>query len=417
MKKITMSILGFGQRGKVFAHVTKPFHEQVELVAVCEKDIEKHDDIQHNYGVPKRHIYTDFNKFIEQGKLSDFLVISTMDQDHYNHAIAALNAGYHLLLEKPIALTKEHIESIKDTANELNLRVSIAHVLRYTPFYMKIKSLITEGHLGQIATLSQTEHVGYFHYAHSFVRGNWHNSRQSAPMILAKSCHDLDIIKWLIDQRCKHISSFGNLMYFNENNAPKGSAKHCYQCTVECPYHAIDFYSKNPNWMALFTDKTDAKAVLSNEHINYGKCVYRMDNDVVDHQVVNMEFEFGTTASFVMTAFSNETRRTIKIHGTKAELEAELDSGLIKLMPYGKETLYFNINQMEEDLSYHSGGDKKLIMDFIHVLANPNHAPLLTDINYAVESHFMALNAEQSRLKSGEVIDLEKEWHRYGKTI
>jgi len=408
-----MAVLGFGQRGIVFANAAKDFSNEVVLTHVCEKNIAKHHMIEQEYHIKNENIYTEYSKFLSKGKLADFLVISTMDQDHYEHVMRALDVGYHILLEKPIALNKKHIYEIKEKANQMNLKIAVAHVLRYTPFYQKIKELIQHGQIGEIATLSQTENVGFLHYAHSYVRGNWHKESTSSPMILAKSCHDLDIIKYLIGQRVQYLTSFGNLFYFKESNAPEGSATHCIDCKVACPFNALDFYQNNPMWMQFFTLETDAKKVLSNKNLNYGKCVYKMDNDVVDHQIVNMQFENGATSSFVMTAFSNETHRNIKIHGTKGEIEGDLESNIIQLKIYGHDVQTIDVSIFSDDFSYHSGGDKKLFIDFVRGITN--HQTFLTDINESVESHFLAFDAELSRHNHGAVQDLRSQWSMYEK--
>ena len=413
LNKITMAVLGFGQRGIVFSNVAKDFKDEVELVAVCEKNQDKFDMIKNKYYLNESQIYQNENDFFSKGKLADILIISTMDQDHYLHTMKALDVGYDILLEKPIALTKGHIFKIKEKANKLNRKIAVAHVLRYTPFYQEIKKVIDSKLIGQIASIHQTENVGYLHYAHSYVRGNWHNSNVSSPMILAKSCHDIDIINYLMGQRVEYLSSFGSLFYFKKENMPKGAAKNCIDCKVECPFNAINFYEKNKDWMAFFTLETDVLKVMSNRNLNYGKCVYDMDNNVVDHQVLNMQYENGTTASFLMTAFSKTTHRRIEIKGTLGEIVGDLEDNIIHVMPYGKDNYEINIALLTSDLSYHSGGDKNLLIDFVRGIRD--NQPFNTDINNAVESHYLAFNAEESRLKNGLVIDAKKEWVHYGR--
>lgn len=411
MKKMTIAVLGFGQRGIVFSNVAKAFPEEIMLVAVCEQNINKHPWIIKNYHLKETQIYQSFDAFMNAGKLADILVISTMDQDHHRHALRALEVGYDILLEKPIALSKKDIFEIKDEANRRHRKVAVAHVLRYTHFYKEIKKLIDQDVLGSIATIHQTENVGYLHYAHSFVRGNWHNSNTSSPMILAKSCHDIDILRYLVGKRVEAISSFGNLHYFKKENMPKGAAKNCIDCTLDCPFNAVKFYQENPSWMAFFSLETDAKKVLSDRNLTYGRCVYDMDNNVVDHQVLNMQFEDGSSASFTMTAFSYKTHRRIEIKGTKAELVGDLEDNLITVMPYGKNPYEIDIKTLTDDFSYHSGGDKNLLIDFVRAVRDDS--PFLTDINYSVESHYLAFDAETSRLNKGLVIDTSKSWSDY----
>lgn len=410
MKKITVSILGFGQRGLVYTETMMKNKDEVELIKVCEVNLLKHKEIKKNYHLKDEDVFRDENLFFQK-KWSDVLIISTMDKDHYHQVLKALDLGYHILLEKPIALHKEEIIHVKDYAKEKGLKIAVAHVLRYTMFYEKIKEIIDSNMIGKIATLQQTENVGYFHYVHSYVRGNWHNSDESSPMILAKSCHDLDIIRYLMGERVQRLSSFGNLFYFKKENAPKNSASHCKDCHVDCPFNAIDFYKKNPRWMKIFSINPDVDEVFKDESLNYGKCVYKMDNNVVDHQVVNLEFEHGATASFTMTAFSNENHRSLRIHGTKGEIDADMDNYIITVKPYGKNKIEIDLRDYTEDFSHHGGGDNRLFMDFIRALRDDK--PFITDIKDSVESHLLALDAEFSRVNHGKTIFLSDQWKSF----
>lgn len=412
MKTITVSILGFGQRGLVYAEAIEKHTEEVKLVKVCEVNEKKHASVMERFHLSQDDIMLDEETFFEQ-KWSDILVISTMDKDHYRQVMKALDLGYDILLEKPIALNKEEIIQIKDKANLLGRKIAVAHVLRYTMFYTKLKELIDHKAIGEIVTLHQTENVGYFHYVHSYVRGNWHNSKDSSPMILAKSCHDLDIMRYLIGHRVKHMSSFGNLFYFKKENAPKGAKRYCKDCTVDCPFNALDFYRKNSRWMKIFSTDDDVDRVFQDETLNYGKCVYQMDNDVVDHQVVNLLFEHGATASLTMTGFSNENHRTITIHGTMGEINGDMDDYVITIKPYGKPIYHIDLREFTTDFSHHGGGDYRLFMDFIEAVRDDKY--FITDINDSVESHVLALDAETSRLKDGQVIDLTSSWSSYSR--
>lgn len=409
MDKIKIAILGFGQRGFVYANIIQAHQAEMELVAVCEINPVKKPLIMQMFNIAEENYYTDYKEMFKKGKIADILVISTMDQDHYHQAMEALDLGYDIMLEKPIAVNKHEITDIKDKANKLNRKVAVAHVLRYTPFYQKLKKIIDSDKIGKIMTLSQTEHVGYFHYAHSYVRGNWSKAETSAPMILAKSCHDLDIIQFLIGEKCEYLTSFGNLNYFKKENAPEGAADHCYKCQVDCPYNAVNFYKQNPMWMMIFSLKSDPEKVLSDENLRYGKCVYKLDNNVVDHQVVNMQFVGGATASFTMTAFSNETHRSIKIHGSKGEIEGDLEERKITVKVYGKEIETIDVNLLTDDFSHHQGGDVKMFVDFVRNVKNRQPISGLTDINNSVDSHFMAIDAETSRLNNGKVIHYKYE--------
>lgn len=406
-----IAILGFGQRGFIYANIIREFPEDMELAAVCEINPAKKPVIMQMFGVQSDRYFENEDEFFAQGKLADILIISTMDRDHYREAMKALDLGYDLLLEKPIAVSKKEILAIRDKAKQLHRKIAVAHVLRYTPFYQKLKSIIDSGTIGTVMTVSQIEHVGYLHYAHSYVRGNWRDTETSAPMVLAKSCHDLDIIRYLIGSSCTKLNSFGKLSYFTSDNAPQGSAGFCYQCPVKenCPYNALEFYRKNPMWMMIFSLDTDPERVLSDESIRYGRCVWKCDNNAVDHQTVNMEFANGATAVFTMTAFSAQTHRFIKIHGSLGEIEGDLEAMKITVRIFGKEEEVIDVSGLADDFSWHAGGDKKMLVDFVRHVRDGVMISGLTDISHSIESHFMALDAEESRLHGGITIAMHYE--------
>lgn len=413
MKKLSMAILGFGQRGKLYADIALNESEIITLVSVCDRNDSKVQMIKDKYNVKAEMIFNDEELFFSKGKIADMLLIATLDAAHYKQAMRALDLGYHILLEKPIALNKEQIYEIKNKANNLNLKVAVAHVLRYTPFYQTIKQLIDEEKIGKVATINQTENIGYFHYVHSYVRGNWHKTPESAPIILAKSSHDLDIIRYLVGSRVKSLSSFGNLFYFKKENAPANSTDYCIDCEVDCPFNAVKFYKQNPKWFDLFSQENNIEEYFKNSKSNYGKCVYKMDNNVADHQVVNMEFENGVSGVFLMTGFSNENHRKLTVHGTLGEIDADMDDGLIVLKQYGKDKLIINTKDKIDTISPHAGGDSRLFIDFVRAIQREED--FITNINYSVESHVLAFAAESSKNKNGEVQNLSKEWSNYGK--
>src|SRR5690554_856826 len=403
MKKVKVAILGFGQRGFVYANIIKNNPDLMELVSVCEINPYKKPVIMSTFNISEDNYFTDYKKMYEKGKLADVLIISTMDQDHYKQALEALEIGYDLLLEKPIAVEKEHIIDIMEKAKQLKRKAAVAHVLRYTPFYQKLKLLIDDDRIGKVQAISQTENIGYFHYAHSYVRGNWRKKELSAPMILAKACHDLDIIKYLVDSKCIKLSSFGNLNYFKKDNTPKGASDYCYKCEVVCPFNALKFYKENPLWAMIFSLNPNIDEVLRDENLTYSRCVYKLDNDVPDSQVVNLEFANGVLASLVVTAFSKETHRQIKIHGSLGEIEADLEAKKIVVKPYLEEDEIIDLSKHSETFDFHQGGDINMLVDFVLNIKDGTKVSALTDINYSLESHELAIDAEASRLNNGKV--------------
>lgn len=408
--KTKIAILGFGARGTMFGYIA--LDEGYELVAVCDVNEERRKAAHHDFGVKKERIFADEGEFFAQGKLADILIIATLDKYHYHEAITALKLGYDVLLEKPIALDLNEIIEIGDTARRLKRKIGVCHVLRYTPFYSKVKAIIDSGVLGEITSIIQTENVGYYHYAHSFVRGNWHNSIETCPMILAKCCHDFDLILWLSGKSCQSLSSFGSLTYFKEENAPLGATKRCKDCPVHasCPFDAYQIYTKYPTWVKQ-PDGYDytvenAMKVLDDNNTFYDRCVFHSDNDVVDRQMVNLELEDGVLAHLTMHAFSGEVYRRTQVAGTHGELNGVFESGKIELQIFGEEKQMIDV-KVDDTLSQHCGGDRKLLVDFVNSVKNDDLKEFRTSVDKSIESHKLAFYAEESRLHHGKSLKIK----------
>ncbi len=323
----------------------------------------------------------------------------------------ALDLGYHVLLEKPMSPSPEECIKMVEKAKEMDRTLTICHVLRYTPFWSRIKSIVQNGNIGQIASIQLNENVEYMHMSHSFVRGNWKSKEQSSPMILAKSCHDMDIISYIMDQDCKRINSFGSLMYFNEANKPEGAPLRCLDgCPVEneCPFHAGRYYlGIGRGWAMKFTEENSNEAIIERlNHTDYGKCVFQSDNDVVDHQVVNMEFENGATATFSMSAFTREQTRIVQIMGTKGEIRGNMETNEISIFDFL--TREEKIVKFPEVSSGHGGGDEGIINDFIDAINSSDQNVSKSIASKSLISHLMAFAAEESRLNHGQSINIDE---------
>ncbi|MFQ9736939.1 MAG: Gfo/Idh/MocA family protein [Christensenellaceae bacterium] len=326
------AIIGFGSRGTLFAGYIKE-NANMRLTAVVDVCEEQLVLAQKEYGVSADRCYRDYRDFYRAGKIADAVIVASQDADHYAHTIPALEAGYDVLLEKPVANRLEDCIGIRDKANALHRKVMVCHVLRYSHFYDFVKKIIDGGEIGRVININQTENVGYWHYAHSFIRGAWRNSDTSSPMILAKCCHDLDIITYLIGSDCESISSFGNLTYFKEENAPNGSAAYCFKCPLKdkCVFNCLKIYNDR-NWMVLGSRSQlsadcmeELEEKLKDENNPFSRCVFRCDNNVVDHQEVEMLYKNGATAHLTMTPFSEECTRTLNVHGTAGEIEGDME--------------------------------------------------------------------------------------------
>lgn len=407
MKKVSIAIAGCGGRGRNTYGRMMSKIENGEIVAIADINPDALAATAREFGIPDCACYSSAEQLLEQDRLADILIIATPDDCHAAQAVSALGKGYHLLLEKPIATTEEDCLRVLEAQRRAGTHVVVCHVLRYAHFYVKIKQLIDEGAVGEVVTVNAIERVWYMHQAHSFVRGNWRNSEESSPMILAKCCHDMDIIGWIAGKRCRSVSSYGSLMYFNRANAPEGSADRCADCSVEdCKYNAYDFYPSLVHEDCTWWPANVLSPTPDREHIlealdngPYGRCVFRCDNDVVDHQVVNMLFEDGVTANFTMTAFTANGARAMNVMGTDGEIRADYDGGFIRVMPFGGEEYTIDVNSLSADSSGHGGGDIVMLRDFINCIANGT-APKF-ELRESTQSHLIAFAAERSRLNGG----------------
>jgi predicted dehydrogenase len=291
--------------------------------------------------------------------------------------------------------------------------VVVCHVLRYTVFYQQAKQLIAEGKIGRVRSIEAMEQVGYYHYAHSFVRGNWHKEADSSPMILAKCSHDMDILTWLADKKCLKLSSFGTLSHFKAENCPADAAERCFDCKVEgCPFHAPNFYfSRIPGWPThiLHPEPTVENLTEVLKTTNYGKCVYKMDNDVVDHQTVNMLLEDDVTVSFQMVGFTNKQTRTLRVMGTEGEIWGDFHTRKLYWQRFNEERHEIDLETLTTDFAGHGGGDGRLVYDLIRLYRGDDFdTGAITFLDRSTESHYMAFAAEASRVQGGALVDMEE---------
>jgi predicted dehydrogenase len=403
MKKITAALLGAGSRGAgAYGTYALGHPHEIQFVAVADPNVERRESFKKLHNVSDENSFETMDELLEKPKMADVMIICTQDKMHFEPAIKAMEKGYHVLLEKPMSPDPKECILLGEYAKKHNVILSICHVLRYTPFFGTIKKLLTEGRIGKLISIQHNENVGYYHQAHSYVRGNWRNLKESSPMILAKSCHDMDILLWLADSNCKRISSFGSLTHFKEENAPEGAPKRCLDgCPAEttCPFYAPKQYlTSNTGWPTslISEDKSLEARTKALKEGPYGRCVYHCDNDVVDHQVVNMEFENEVTASFTMCAFTNEVSRTIKLMGTKGEIRASHEKHEIMVIDFATGTK--EVISLKKPTSGHGGGDAGIMHSFVRLIQNQNEAESLTSADVSIQSHIMAFAAEESRV-------------------
>ncbi len=422
MKQITVAIAGLGGRGKdCYAKIQKKIPEQMKIVAIADVIPSKVEVVKKEYGVSDDMCFESAEEMLSRPKLADVMFICTMDRQHYAHAMAALDLGYDLLLEKPISPDLKECKEIAAKANALGRKVVVCHVLRYTPFYQTLKAQLESGKIGDVVAIQAMEQVGYWHQAHSFVRGNWRNSTETSPMILQKACHDMDILTWLAGSDCKSISSVGGLKEFRADRAPEGAAMRCTECDLKdtCPFSAVKYYvgkvsRGETGWPAniVLPDATPETMLEELKTSPYGRCVYHCDNDVVDHQMVQMTMENGIIINFVMSAFTIGGR-DLRVLGTRGMIVADMDKGTVKVGTYngngGLDEENIDVFALTDDFSGHGGGDIRLVKDLFEIVAGEkSESSALTSIDKSVESHFMSMAAEASRLSGGVLIDMKE---------
>ncbi len=414
MKKVKLIIAGAGSRGAGYAEFAKSFPDRLEIVGVAEPRDFYRNELVRKFNIPEKNVYSDWQDMAKRKKFADGVIIATQDNMHTEPAIKFAKKGYHIMLEKPMAPSAAECKRIVAAAQKYGIIFAVCHVLRYTSYTSKLKQLLDSGVIGDIVSMQHIEEVGWWHQAHSFVRGNWRNEKESSFMLLAKSCHDVDWISYIMGQKCKAVSSFGSLKHFRKEEQPKGAASRCLDCKCEpaCPYSAIKIYIKDrldkgqTGWpVNVLTPVVNKENILKALREGpYGRCVYECDNDVVDNQVVNMLFEGGRTVTFTMTAFAQGGRKT-RIFGTKGEIYG--DSSEIKIFDFlTQQTETVDTNASEGSiLGGHGGGDGGLMERFVTALATDDASQILSGPDATLESHLMVFAAEKSR-KEGKVIKL-----------
>lgn len=407
---VRIVLIGAGNRARTYMHYVKINPDKAEPVAVVEPDKVRRDFLADQFGIPEEMRFCSCKEFFALPRVADAAIICTPEKLHYEHCMLAIDAGYHILLEKPIAQTYEQCVEIARKTEEKGLQISVCHVLRHHPLFAKIKDLIDSGKFGDIISICHTEEVGIDRYTHSYVRGTMNSEKGNNPMLLAKCCHDLDFLLWISKARCRKVSSLGSLKWFREENAPEGSASRCTDCRVEdkCPYSAIDLYKRRRDWIGNFIPAPGEMIddVIDHELKNgrFGRCVYHCDNDVVDNQVVTMEMDNDMLISLVINVFTQRDCRNIEIKMTLGEISCYGD--LIKARNFrSRETSTYDFSHLNK-IPHHGGADMAVIGNFIESLLDPE-STLISPISVALESHHVIFEAERSR-HTGKTININK---------
>ncbi|MEJ2737015.1 MAG: Gfo/Idh/MocA family oxidoreductase [Anaerolineae bacterium] len=404
-------MIGAGNRGyEAYGPYALEHPDELRFIAVVEPHEGKRRRFAQAHRIPLDRQFGTWQDLYAQGQIAEALVNCTLDRMHADSTLPALALGYDVLLEKPMSNTLRGNVRLVQTAERHGRLLMVCHVLRYTAFFSAVHDIIASGRLGQIVTVEHRENVAFWHMAHSFVRGNWRNSEVESPMILAKCCHDMDILFWNLGP-VRRLNSFGSLMHYRPENAPAGAPERCTDgCPVEekCPWSAPRQYLHSYTGWPVSVISTDTSLAARKDALEtgpYGRCIYRCDNDVVDHQTVNMEFESGATGVLFMHGHSHEEGRTMRYDGTRATLRGKFGYGM-----GGSIEIHDHLTGRIEHLdpgvgdSGHGGGDAGVMSAFVRALRDKGAVP--TGARESLESHLMAFAAEEARVE-GSIVHMD----------
>ena len=424
MKKIKIAVVGYGNRGQVYADYSLDEPQEVEVVAVVDCNVYKLETAKQRYGLSDKQVFSVYKDFVASGLEVDVVINATMDQVHYETALEILQSKHNMLIEKPIVAKKEELLEIQRLAKENGCAVFVCHVLRYSPFYKTIKQTLQSGKLGNIVSMEMNEHVWIPHYLTSYVRGKWGKETEcGSPILLAKCCHDMDLIAWLNGSKAKSVSCFGHRSHFVDANKPKDATEYCFDCphNQTCKYNALDLYYHNNTMPFLVLDSFDKpydeitleeKEAFLREN-NYGKCAYSCGGDVMDRQNILVDFEDGSLATFTLSCGTVRPDRYIHIVGTDGEIEGKLEENKFVYRVYEKGCVSFkeeivDVSQkVVNNAVYggHNGGDYGIMYDLVRYLNGDRSSRSITLLDDSVASHLLVYAAEESR-KARKVIDL-----------
>lgn len=406
-KPVTAIVCGAGNRGNVYGGYSLAYPDKLDIVGVAEPIAIRNERYATKHAIKAENRFVTWEDVFKRPKFADAIIITTPDILHYGPCMKALEMGYDVLLEKPISPSEKECRDILALAKKNDRIVAVCHVLRYAPYFVKLRELIQSKAIGELVSIQHMEPIEHFHMSHSYVRGNWHDSKKTTPIILAKSCHDLDILRWMIGKPSKSIHAFGELSWFTKKNAPAGSTERCTDgCAVEseCPYSALEVYYRKRAWNYVFDlpedkEKQSAYVLEQLKTTNYGRCVYRMDNDQPDHYVTNILFDDNVTASFSMEAFTSYGGRRTRVMGSHGDIVGDMNSFTITNFKSGKK------EEWKETTDGHGGGDWRLAENWVQAVAQRNPGLLTSTIDQSIESHVMGFMAEESR-KTKKVMDI-----------
>jgi predicted dehydrogenase len=418
---ITYAVVGAGDRGTAYAQWVAATSDKARVVAVAEPRAHQRKALAAEHNIPPQNVFSSWQELAAAPKLADAAIVATRDDAHVEPAISLAGKGYHLLVEKPLAPTEAQCRTLVQAVTEAGVLFAVCHVLRYRPYTTLLKQVLDDGRIGEVQSVQHLEPVGWWHYAHSFVRGNWRRTDEASFMLLAKSCHDIDWLRHIVGRPIERVSSFGSLNHFRPERKPAGAAARCLDCAVEpdCAFSGPRIYlnlvrAGVTGWpvSVLVDEVTEENVHTALREGPYGRCVYDCDNDVVDHQVVAMEFGGGVTATFQMTAFTAHQDRRTQIFGTRGTIDGDGERLSIYDFRTGQTEELTTASLGADAGTGHGGGDAGLMEAFTTAVATGDAGSILSGPAESLETHLAVFAAERSRLR-GSVESVESlSWAR-----
>jgi predicted dehydrogenase len=403
---ITLAVLGAGDRGSAYAGWVARNPDRARVVAVAEPRAYQRERLAREHGIPAERVFGSWQELAGAPRLADAAIVATHDTEHVAPAITLARKGYHLLVEKPLAPGEEECRTLVAAVRDAGVLLAVCHVLRYRPYTRLLKDIVDSGRIGTVLSVQHLEPVGWWHHAHSFVRGNWRRTDRASFMLMAKSCHDIDWLRHVVGRPIERVSSFGSLRHFRPENRPPGAADRCLDCAVEaeCPYSAPRLYlgrlrDGRTGWpVSVITDEVTETGVLAALRDGpYGRCVYACDNDAVDHQVVALEFAGGATATFQMVAFTEHMDRRTQIFGTRGSIEGDGERLAVFDFTTGSTEELTAATPGADAAAGHGGGDAGLMEAFTTAVATGDPSTILSGPAESLETHLAVFAAERAR--------------------
>ena len=396
--RVKIAAVGLGNRTCKYLRYVTEHQDAAELVAAIDTDATRFGKVQEAFGLPVECCFSSLDALAESGVEVDACIIGAPDIYHHEMALKAMRCGWHVLLEKPMAQTQEQCEEIVRVSEETGKMVSVCYVLRYHPYFIKLKELAADPRVGRLLSVKQVEKVGKDRMTHTFVRGPWNKAEMNTSVFFTKCCHDVDFVLWLTGDDVKAVESVYGDKMFAESDAPENATERCQDCPIEngCPYSAVDLYQRRRDWIKGFAlmegESQDDMISRVLTKSRYGRCVYRCpENDVIDNQTVVVELASGVKAEIIMECNTDDTARLTEIDCENAFISGDENTIEVKFKDGMSPEVYDF--QWTRSLELHAGADLLIVQEFIDAIRD-GHLQTRTLGSESFVSHKICFLAE-----------------------